>query len=466
MHKTFKRSLLALSVMGALAASGTAYATNGYFSNAYSTSNLGLAGAGVAMPEDAMAASMNPAGMVDVGSQFDLSVGLFAPNRKYSTTGSPIPADAITGCGAACPVVLGGGATGNQSITSKTEQGDISGVFIIPGLGFNQMIGNDQAIGVSMYGNGGMNTKYKGGQATMPDGAGNAVLLPGTFGAGTTGVDLSQLFLNVSYSQKPTNNFSWGVSLIYAYQLFDAYGLGNFAGYSAHPQYVSNNGYDNSSGFGVNVGILYDFGPATLGVMYQPQITMSKFSQYKGLFADGGSFDIPATYAIGATFKNVGPGKLTAEVQQIDYSQVKALKNGVGPLLTSCTAGATGGTGSGCLGASNGAGFGWSDMTIYKIGYQWATSANWTWRVGYSHGNDPVPGGQDVLFNILAPGTIEDHLTFGFSKKLSPTSGFNFAAMYAPESKKSGTNPFSGNVQKVTVKMDQFQLQGGYTMRF
>ena len=48
------------------------FATNGYFAHGYGTKNKALAGAGVALPQDAMIAATNPAGMVWVGA--DLGV--------------------------------------------------------------------------------------------------------------------------------------------------------------------------------------------------------------------------------------------------------------------------------------------------------------------------------------------------------------------------------------------------------
>ena len=47
-------------------------------------------------------------------------------------------------------------------------------------------------------------------------------------------------------------------------------------------------------------------------------------------------------------------------------------------------------------------------MTIFKIGAEFRMVENWDFRLGFSHGGQPI-GEDDVLFNILAPGLIEDH---------------------------------------------------------
>ena len=85
-----------------------------------------------------------------------------------------------------------------------------------------------------------------------------------------------------------------------------------------------------------------------------------------------------------------------------------------------------------CLGGKNGAGFGWDDMMVYKIGGQWNTGNDWTWRAGFSHGKQPIDSSQ-VVFNILAPGVVEDHWTLGFTKQIGkPFLGFRSGPLPTP----------------------------------
>ena len=70
-----------------------------------------------------------------------------------------------------------------------------------------------------------------------------------------------------------------------------------------------------------------------------------------------------------------------------------------------------------------------------------------------------------VLFNILAPAVIEDHVTMGFSKKNSKGGQWNFAAMYAFEGKQSGINPFDPT-QTIELKMYQWELELSYSWKF
>ncbi|MGD8572432.1 MAG: hypothetical protein PVH98_08215, partial [Gammaproteobacteria bacterium] len=115
------------------------------------------------------------------------------------------------------------------------------------------------------------------------------------------------------------------------------------------------------------------------------------------------------------------------------------------------------------LGADGGAGFGWDDMTIYKLGYQWTmpTMPGWIWRAGYSHGEQPIPD-SETIFNILAPGVMEDHFTFGFTRELPSNREFNFAFMYAPENSVTGPNAMFPD-QEIKLQMRQWEIEGSYS---
>jgi len=440
-----------------LGASAQVYATNGYFTHGVGVKDKGMAGAGVAYSIDTLSAATNPAGMIWQGNSQDIGGALFAPMRSYSVQGGP-SAPAGSPCGP-CPFSVG---DGDQSIDSENE------AFLIPQFGQNWMLDDESAIGLSIFGNGGMNTEYKGGTAILGPNpmTGTNFEVPGTFGDGTAGVNLEQLFITTTYSQKISDKGSWGVSGIIVYQTFKATGLSNFAGFSSDPQNLSDNGTDSSTGFGIRLGIQNEVSPGiTLGASYQPRIRMGEFDDYSGLFAEGGGFDIPSNLTVGLAWQISAERVFLVDIQQINYEDVEAVSNGVGSLTDgSCIPGPTGGTGAGCLGGSNGAGFGWEDITVIKLGYEWQTDANWIWRFGYSKSDQPIPDSQ-ALFNILAPGVIEDHVTFGFTRKIDTNSEWNFAFMLALEESVKGSNDFDP-AQDVEIEMDQYELAASYSRRF
>ena len=84
-------------------------------------------------------------------------------------------------------------------------------------------------------------------------------------------------------------------------------------------------------------------------------------------------------------------------------------------------------------------------------------------RFGYSHTDQPIDGDQ-VLFNILAPGVIEDHLTIGATVK-TKMGDVNFEAMHALHHSVKGTNPFDPT-QEIRLKMNQFEIGASWSKEF
>ncbi len=408
----------------------TSEATNGYFAHGYGSRSKAMAGAASALPQDAFAAAVNPAGMAFVGDRIDADIEFFNPNREYTVKGGPTQESIF-------PLNPG-------KVKSESD------IFAIPTLGLNYKLDNNQTVGLTVFGNGGMNTDYHDftSQTCRPGGT-------GTFCAGSTGIDLMQVFISPSYAKSFGNQrFSLGIAPIFAVQAFKAHGLGFFAGFSSDSQNLSNKGYDFSYGGGVRVGGLVEIVPGLhLGASYKSRVFTTSLSNYAGLFAEQGSFDIPESVNGGLAW-DINKNFTTAfDVEYIRYSSVSSVGNSITPNLFTAQ-----------LGNNTGAGFGWRDMTVYKFGTQWKQDQNWTWRAGVSYGAQPIPSSQ-VLFNILAPGVQEWHLTTGFTRALTDKDDLNFAFMFSPGKTVSGPNPLSPG-QTIDLNMNQFSFQLGWSRRF
>jgi len=391
-------------------------ASNGLFALGYGAKQVGIAGSGVAFPQDALIASINPAGVVFVGEHNNINLQYFSPNRGYSVNGP---------MGAAGPLP-------GPTVHSDSES------FLIPSAGFSRSISPSASVGLAIYGNGGMNTDYA---------SHNTPFGMGTFGDDHTGVDYAQIFTNLNYSRKfADNKASWGIAGILNYSYLRMNGLRSFADFSADPSNLSNNGYDHAVGFGLRFGVLAEVSPGLrLAASYQTKIK-NTFDDYAGLFTHGGEFDIPAHAQLGLA-ADIGKGVLTADIQQIQYSQSDAIGNSSQSLLS-----------SGKLGDK--VGFGWNDMTIYKLGYTWSTQKDWTWRIGASYGQQPIPS-DEVTFSIVASGTTEHHYTAGFTKTLESGNSLDVAFMYAPEKCVSGGSLFVPT-NSIELCMDQFSIDVGF----
>jgi len=445
---------LKLALAAALLLPATAMATNGYFSHGYGMKNKGRGGASTAATDDSFGGANNPAQMVWVGSRLDVGVDWFRPQRSAKREGS------AGGTG-----FLDGSADGNEKEN-----------FFIPEFGYNYMMSPDWSLGVSVYGNGGMNTNYPSGQLDPgicfggpPAGVKTQNLLCGN---ANLGVDLSQLIIAPTVAFKFAGNHSAGVAPLIGIQRFKAYGLQPFAAISADPANLTNVGYEWSYGIGVRIGYLGKFldDRLSIGAAYSSKLAMSEFDKYRGLFAEQGDFDIPSNWNLGVAFKITPAWTVLGDYQRINYSDVKAVHNPSNQPNCNPMPNFPFGPGVGpdCLGASGSSiGFGWQDVDIWKIGVEWQATERWLLRAGYDHTDNPI-GSRDVTFNILAPGVVQDHLTLGFTYTLQGGSEITAAYMHAFDNSVSGpaNNPYFPVGGTETIKMYQDSLGVAWGMKF
>lgn len=374
---TLRGALLALAVPL------TAHATNGYFSHGFGVKAQGQAGVGIAWSQDALAAATNPAGTALVGDRIDLGATWFSPRRRAEIVGNAFGPDA-------------------------RFDGDAEKHFFIPEFGYAKQLSPTLGAGVAVYGNGGMNTRYRNNPY-------------GRFGAtGTAGVNLEQVFITPSVAWKPHADHSIGIGLNIAYQRFKADGVGLFSGFSASPTKVSNHGTDTSLGAGVRLGWIGTLAPGlTVGATWASKVR-GRFDDYRGLFSDRGRFDVPENYGVGVAFRPNDRWTVGVDVQTIRYSRIDAVGNPIASLLQGVP-----------LGVPGGPGFGWRDVTVLKLGVSHQFSPHLELRAGYSHSQQPVPSSQ-TLFNILAPGVVQSHYTVGATWTLADGSEVSGFLGYAP----------------------------------
>ena len=88
----------------------------------------------------------------------------------------------------------------------------------------------------------------------------------------------------------------------------------------------------------------------------------------------------------------------------------------------------------------------------------------WDLMAGYSFSQNPVTE-ENVMFNILAPAVVQNHLTFGVTKQLVNKSGITVSFMYAFENSLKGPNPMDApNQQTIEIGMKQWQVEVGYAL--
>ncbi len=382
--KRFTKALMTTTMAiaaGALIAT-SAMATDGMYGNGTGARNKALAGSGVADQNDSTAMSINPAGMVHSDNQFSFSASLFSPLREYN-------------------------------VGAGISQSD-SEYFVIPNMAWTHRVDGNTVFGLSMYGNGGMNSDY-----------------PVNFaGAPNLGIDLQQIFLSAGMA-KSYGNISVGLAPILAIQIFSADGV---PGNSENTDIAVGVGVRG----GVEVALAPNFRVAAAGTT---PIYMSAFTSYDQpgqLFGiDEGRLNLPGTVQLGVAFDLMPSFTIMADYKRIFYGSEKVIG-------TAALAG----------------GFGWSDINIYKFGAEWDINPGFTLRAGYSYNDNPLSSAGGSGFpNVLAPATVQHHFTGGAKVKMTETLDLELAGMYAPEETVSavagGASPAS------TVSMHQFEATVG-----
>jgi long-chain fatty acid transport protein len=504
MKGTTKLVTAALVATGLFAFSGAAMATNGYFTHGVGTDSKGMAGAGVGSPENlgGIAAATNPALAVFADEKWQVGLAIFSPMRSYEAR-------------------AGFGGQGGAFTLSNGEYDSENEAFPIPYVAKNWKLSNGNSLSFMFYGRGGMNTEWDGNQTfsfevpNPDDPLGDPIVVspPGVFAGGTAGVDLMQAFLLVNYAWQVNDNFAIGFGPVFAAQMFEAKGLSLFGGFTqtfadnfipyyqaaitpcleggGDPQLcdlqaqgaaqaqalgdvtnLTNNSHDLSTGYGGAIGLWGGSENFSYGLAYQSKLSMSEFDDYSQLYAEAGGFDIPSTLKLGVSFLATESVRVNLDVEHIAYSDVDSVHNSVMNIVTGCwTANpdpfgapspvfASPPTSDGCLGGPTGGGFGWQDMTVYKAGFSWNSDDKNTWRFGFSYGEQPIPQ-SEVLFNILAPGVMETHLTAGWTSERPNGNVMSFSLMYAPSKEITGQSTFDP-LQSVTLEMSQLEFEFAY----
>lgn len=414
-----------------------AHATNGYFPTGYNSRAVALGGATVALPQDAMAAATNPAGISYLEDSFEIGAALFNPQRSAEID--------CTGQGACDRAIRD---------DSKREY------FVIPSFSYIKKINSHWAVAAALYGNGGMNTHY---QLNLLDQS-YAALQGAPQGTGTNmpnsqghlGIDLSQIILSPSLSYSGSNKHSWGASLLLGAQRFKASGLGIFAGISNAPNQLSNNGYELRYGIGMRVGWLWHAKPnIKLGASYTSKVYMQKFKHYKGLFANNGAFDIPAHVSVGLAYNASKNLTVSGDLQRIYYGDVESINN---PGPTALEMSPNGISAGRKLGGQQGIGFGWRSIWVAKLGLQYRLNHKWTLLGGLNHGESPFSNKQ-VLINILAPATPKTHISFGAGFKQNNRENWSFSYMHAfNEVQSDNATSLFGSSAKIEMQQHAFYL--------
>lgn len=261
-----------------------------------------------------------------------------------------------------------------------------------------------------------------------------------------------------SVSQRWGENSAVSFSAIFAYQRFAGLGLGmdsvpvqDNVGFAATP-------YSSRSNVGsYGSGMRVDFNSALTDrlswqVGYQSRVNMDAFNNYRGVYSEPGSFDIPASANAGLGYALTPELKLDIGVERVMYSQIEPFTSDALPTRFLVL-----------LGSEVSPTFAWQNLSVYSLGMSWQDRTFGTWSLHYSSREQPLPT-SPLLQNALEPYLSSHDVEFTFAHAFGVNSSLRLAATYAPTQFVLGV-PTSHSLQ-VSGSSNQIEYEALWVTRF
>jgi long-chain fatty acid transport protein len=204
------------------------------------------------------------------------------------------------------------------------------------------------------------------------------------------------------------------IGFTWAYELSDKFSLGiqpnvNYSTLELSPNPTASPtlaGYPTTDkataiGFGAQFGLFYDSGfGLKLGVSYK---TPQKFSEFEfdNTYLDDSTgknkfqMDYPSIFSIGLGYSTEDID-FALDFRRVDYENTDGFSN------------------TGWTPTASVAGFGWENISILSVGFQYKGIDKLPLRVGYTYSSNPIPD-EVTFFNIPATAIIKNAYQFGLS---------------------------------------------------
>ncbi len=237
---------------------------------------------------------------------------------------------------------------------------------------------------------------------------------------------LQRYIVAPSFSEPWGENSALSFSAIFAYQRFAGLGLGidsvpvqDSGAFAASPLMGRNS--EGSYGSGMRV----DFNSALTDrlswqVGYQSRVNMDAFNDYRGVYSEPGSFDIPASANAGLGFALTPRLKFDLGVERVMYSEITPFTSDALPTRFLVL-----------LGSSISPAFAWQNLSVYSVGGSWRDPLDSVWTLHYSTREQPLPT-SPLLQSALEPYLSSHDIEFGFAHVFGLNSSLHLAATYAP----------------------------------
>lgn len=236
---------------------------------------------------------------------------------------------------------------------------------------------------------------------------------------------LQRYIVAPTMSQRWSDNSALSFSAIFAYQRFAGLGLGldsipvQDSGFGT----VNGSQRDNYGSYGV--GMRADFNQALTERLswqagYQSRVNMDAFNNYRGIYSEPGSFDIPASADFGLGYSLTPTLKVDVGVERVMYSQIAPFTSDALPTRFLVL-----------LGSEISPTFAWQNLSVYSVGWSWRDPTAGVWSLHYSTREQPLPTSR-LLQSALEPYLSSHDIEFGFAHPFGANSSLRLAATYAP----------------------------------
>lgn len=399
-----------------------------------SVKSTGMAAACISYPLDSLVGAYNPAGMVDIGDRLDIEGGW------VRDTGS---ADVSNNLSPFAPLVNG---HFNGMRTKDAYPFSL-------GINKNFCSFDDWEIGAGLVV---YNRNYQKTTYNQP-----FVLL----GTSNLGMEYVNQTISPILSVRWCNMHSIGISANFQLERIKVNGIQRFdhapnpllGPGSVAPGHVTNKGYDYTTGWGLTLGYSGQItDELAIGITYQPETRMHRLHKYKGFLAQKGKLNIPQKCGAGISYRFMPCFVLAFDVENIQWSKIKALHN---PLLHEGAVES--------LGSEHGPGFGFRDQWYFRIGADWQVNECFSLRAGFRHANMPFRKSQTTV-NLLSLDTVEDFITVGGTWNISECNELSAVYAYGFEKKVKGKNaiPASFGGGDVKIQEEKFAVGAAWGYKF
>jgi hypothetical protein len=222
-----------------------------------------------------------------------------------------------------------------------------------------------------------------------------------------------------SYVRGWGNGGHWSVSALFAYQRFAnaSFGVADLTPESlqlpAGPEQAA-------YGRGARVELSELLTPRLRwSASYQSRVNMDAFNSYRGVYADPGDFDIPASMGMNLGFALSRWMSLELGVERVRYSDIRAFTSPVLPRRFLAA-----------LGSGSSPIFEWDDLDVYSLASVWHGGKLGDLGLRYSTRTQPAP--TSMLLDRLLGEVSNYSLDLSYSRDMGRSGEFRFITSYAP----------------------------------